>query len=255
MRNEYRPIIGLTADVMTLDGARRHTLRDSYVSAILNAGGAPVLIPCTDNEEAALAVYRCLDGLVLTGGGDVDPALYGEGEDGTEMNSISPWRDTTELKLTQQALADDLPVLGICRGHQVLNVAAGGTLYQDIPGNLPPSSTDHRGSTYTLNRGLLTHSVRLEPSCKLAAILGTPELMVNSLHHQGVKLPGQGLRVVGASPDGMAEALESEQHRWVMSVQWHPEELWRKQPEAASLFKAFVDFVKAAKEEKQLVRA
>ncbi len=218
----------------------RHTLRDAYVAAILQAGGAPLLIPNTGNLEAAHALYRVLDGLVLTGGGDIDPGYYQEAISGTEQDGILPQRDITELQLARWALADDLPVLGICRGHQILNVAAGGTLYQDIPHDLPLSEVDHRGSTYTGERGLLTHNVLIEPDCKLAAIFGTTQLPVNSLHHQGVRRLGQQLRVVGVAPDGMPEALESTAHRWVVSVQWHPEELFRQQGEAASLFRTFV---------------
>jgi putative glutamine amidotransferase len=181
-----------------------------------------------------------LDGLLFIGGADIDPAVYGESLAGTEENGISAERDAAELQLAGWALADDLPVLGICRGHQLLNVAAGGTLYQDIPTDLPGSQVDHRGSTYTDDRGLLTHQVRLEPDCGLAAIFGATEIAVNSLHHQGVKQPGKGLRVVGSGPDGLAEALEGLQHRWLYTVQWHPEELWQKQAAADNLFKAFV---------------
>ncbi|HEX2912707.1 MAG TPA: gamma-glutamyl-gamma-aminobutyrate hydrolase family protein [Chloroflexia bacterium] len=243
-----KPVIGISGDIL-IDGiTRRHTLRDSYVSAILAAGGAPFIIPAVQDEAATYALYRCLDGLLLTGGGDVDPSYYNEPVTGTETDGIQPARDSSELLLARWALADNLPVLGICRGHQVLNVALGGTLYQDIPSDMPESPVDHRGSTYTEDRGLLTHSISIAPGCKLSAIFGTDELQVNSLHHQGVKQAAEGLRVVATSPDGIAEALESPAHDWVLSVQWHPEELWRKQNEAASLFKAFVEFVAQRKE-------
>ncbi len=236
-----RPVIGISGDILTGDGVDRHAVRDSYIAAVLNAGGAPLIIPCTGHEAAAYAIYRTLDGLLLTGGADVQPDLYGESQNGTEMDSVEPRRDATELWLARWAIADDLPLLGICRGHQVLNVALGGTLFQDIPLQLPESSLDHRGSTYTSDRGLLAHQVVLEPQCKLSAIFGTSQLMVNSLHHQSVKQVAQGLKVVGRSPDGVVEALESDNHRWVASIQWHPEELWRQHSSAANLFKAFVE--------------
>jgi putative glutamine amidotransferase len=236
-----RPVIGLSCDWLDSPTGPRHSIRDSYVSAIINAGGLPLIIPATNDQTVLYALYRMLDGLLFTGGADIDPAVYGESLTGTEENGISAERDAAELRLAGWALGDDLPVLGICRGHQLLNVAAGGTLYQDIPADLPGSPVDHRGSTYTDDRGLLTHQVRLEPGCRLAAIFGATEIAVNSLHHQGVKQPGKGLRVVGSGPDGLAEALEGPQHRWLYTVQWHPEELWQKQAAAGNLFKAFVE--------------
>ncbi len=243
--SETRPVIGIPTDSIVRDGALRHWLRDSYVSAVVAAGGAPLLIPSNGDEATAYALYRCLDGLLLSGGGDVAPGYYGESVTGTEADSIDPNRDSTELMLTRWALADDLPILGICRGHQVLNVATGGSLWQDIPSDLPSSTTDHRGSTYTLDRSLLTHTVKLEPGCKAAALFRVEELTVNSLHHQGVKAVGAGLKATGVSPDGLVEVLEGTQNQWVLSVQWHPEELWRTQTEAASLFKALVEAAKA----------
>lgn len=237
----HRPVIGLSCDWLEGRTGPRHSIRDSYVSAIINAGGLPLIIPATEDQAALYALYEMMDGLLFTGGADIDPAVYGESLDGTEAEGISDERDSAELRLARWALADDLPVLGICRGHQLLNVAAGGTLYQDIPAGLPQSAVDHRGSTYTDDRSLLTHKVSLEPGCRLAAVFGATELAVNSLHHQGVKQPGSGLRVVGTGPDGLAEALEGSQHSWLFTVQWHPEELWQKQTAASHLFKAFVE--------------
>jgi putative glutamine amidotransferase len=239
--HEDRPVIGISGDVMESSTGPRHAIRDTYVQAIINAGGIPLIIPSTNNLATTYALYRMVDGMLFTGGVDIDPAIYGEAVDGTEVLDISAERDATELKLAAWALADDMPILGICRGQQLLNVAAGGTLYQDIPTQLPQSEVDHRGSTHTDDRGLLTHKVTLEPGCGLAGIFGATEIMVNSLHHQGVKQPGTGLKVVGFAPDGMAEALEGQQHRWLYSVQWHPEELFLKQTAANNLFKAFVE--------------
>ncbi len=240
-REVRRPVIGITGDVMESSTGTRHAVRDSYVSAIVNAGGIPLLIPATGNLEVTYSLYRLADGLLFTGGNDIDPSVYGEQLDGTEVLGISENRDITELQLARWALSDDWPVLGICRGQQLLNVAAGGTLYQDIPADLPQSEVDHRGSTYTGDRGLYSHEVKIEPSCGLAGIFGETAFMVNSLHHQGVKRVGDGLKVVGVAPDGMAEALEGPGHRWLYTVQWHPEELWRKQSAATNLFKAFVE--------------
>ncbi len=248
---EIRPVIGIPTDSIVYDGMLRHWLRDTYVSAVLEAGGAPLLIPCTGDEAATYAIYRTLDGLLLSGGGDLNPAYFNEGIAGTEADGIQPHRDSTELMLARWALADDLPMLGICRGHQVINVAAGGSLYQDIPSYVPQSELDHRGSTHTHDRSVLAHSVSFEAGCKLSAIFGTSEIQVNSLHHQSVNVVGKGLRSVGTSPDGLNEALEGLNNNWLVTVQWHPEELWRKHSEAARLFQAFVEATKAAISPKQ----
>jgi putative glutamine amidotransferase len=250
-----RPVIGIPTDIIEKDFAKRHWLRDSYVSAVIAAGGAPMLIPSTPDDEVLYSLYRGLDGLLLSGGADIDPKYYNEAVAGTESDEIIPERDTAELRLAGWALEDNLPVLGICRGHQVLNVALGGSLIQDIPSSLPASELDHRGSTHTSDRGLLCHAVSIEAGCKLAGIFETTRFMVNSLHHQGVKRLGTGLRGVGVTDDGLVEALESEQHRWVVSIQWHPEELWQKQPSAANLFRAFVEAAAVRQNELALVHA
>lgn len=236
-----RPLIGITGDLNELPTGLRHGVRDSYISAIINAGGIPVFIPATEDPSITYALYRLVDGLLFTGGTDIHPSVYGELMAGTEDDGLSAGRDTTELRLAEWAMADDLPVLGICRGQQLINVAAGGTLVQDIPSTLPPSEVDHRGSTYTDDRGLFTHTVNVEPGCGLAGIFGETEFVVNSLHHQSVKQVGNGLKVVATAPDGVIEALEGIENRWLYSVQWHPEELWKKQAVASNLFKAFVE--------------
>jgi putative glutamine amidotransferase len=128
-----------------------------------------------------------------------------------------------------------------------LNIALGGSLYQDIPSDLPQSQFNHRESALSGNRALLAHSVTIDPASKLAVITGTTELAVNTLHHQSVKAVGQGLKVTGSAPDGVIEALESEQHRWVLSVQWHPEELYHHHEWSRKLFGAYVDEVRGRK--------
>jgi putative glutamine amidotransferase len=239
--NKIRPIIGLTADFATLQGSPFHRLREAYVAAIVNAGGAPMIIPSTADDASLRALYEHLDGLLLTGGADIDPQIYGALPDGADMDDLAPTRDHAELTLARWALAENLPVLGICRGHQVLNVAAGGTLFQDIPQDFSETEYDHRGSFHAGIRGLPVHGVSLAPDCRLATVFGSTDFEVNSLHHQSIRTPGKGLRVVGWSPDGVAEALESVHHRWVLSVQWHPEEMFRDQTEANRLFRFFVE--------------
>ena len=133
-----------------------------------------------------------------------------------------------------------MPILGICRGHQLLNVALEGSLYQDIASDLPQTNQDHQESAHRQQRNYLAHNVKFEPDSQLAAIMGTTELSVNTLHHQAVKRVGKQLRVVGTAPDGVVEALEYPLNRYVLSVQWHPEELWRNQAAAKNLFASFI---------------
>lgn len=242
---EIRPLIGVPCGVVMPNGTLRHNLGDTYVRALIAAGAAPFMIPATDDEATLYSLYRSLDGLLISGGVDINPRYYQEEMNGSE--EIDELRDVAELTLTRWALEDDLPVFGICRGHQVLNVTLGGSLYQDIPSQLPESQLDHRASVHAGERTYLGHSVQIDPDSKLAAITGATELMVNSLHHQSVKQPGVGLKVTGKSPDGVVEALESEEHTWVLSVQWHPEDLYPGYDWSRQLFGAFVNEVRSRK--------
>ena len=203
----------------------------TYVRAVQAAGGIPVPIPLLSADEGLWSFYERLDGLVLCGGGDVAPEAYGARDEG-RCTHIVPERDALELCLTRRALADGLPILGICRGIQVLNVAAGGTLIQDIPSTWPNPLSHATPSTRL--RDHLAHTVHLEPDSLLhrlwgGAVAGThaaPDVWVNSMHHQAIDLLGDGLRVTARSQDGIIEAVEGVGARGtVMGVQWHPEEL------------------------------
>ncbi|MGB2695255.1 MAG: type 1 glutamine amidotransferase [Dehalococcoidia bacterium] len=206
---------------------------ESYWERIAEAGGEPV-----DLRGAPVNVDT-LDALVLTGGYDVDPARYGA-ERHSKVKHIDPERDEFELTLLRDALARDLPVLAICRGHQVLNVAFGGTLLQHI------EDGSHVADYKTAGCPSRWHSVRLAPESHLRAQLATDEVEVNSRHHQAVtqETLAAGLAAVGTSPDGLIEAVESLSHRWVVGVQWHPERLEPEHPEfaprACRLFEALV---------------
>lgn len=244
---ENRPIIGIPcARLARGNGRTLHYIANTYIDALIAVGAVPLLIPATDDEATLLSAYGLVDGLLLSGGADINPAYYSEEIDGSE--DIDDTRDIAELKLTRWALEEDQPIFGICRGHQLLNVALGGSLFQDIPSDLPQTNQDHQESAHRQQRDYLAHPVQLVPGSKLAAIMATTELEVNTLHHQSVKQPGQGLRVVGTSPDGVVEALESPEHRYVLSVQWHPEELWRTQTAAQNLFSAFIEEVKSRRQ-------
>jgi putative glutamine amidotransferase len=228
------------------NGTYRHALSNTYVEALLAAGAAPLLIPSSAHEPALLAIYHVLDGLLLSGGVDVDPINYGEELNGTE--EIDDLRDITEILLTRWAMRDSMPILGICRGQQVLNVALGGSLYQDIPSQIPATNLDHRMSDRLGQRNYIAHSVLLNPDSRMVGLLGATELAANTLHHQSVKQVGTGLKVVGVAPDGVIEALESEDpNRWVFSVQCHPEELWRDHDWATRLMRGFVEAARSTK--------
>lgn len=213
-----------------------------YIDAILQAGGVPVLIPSQLDDAAREAAYKRLDGLLLTGGGDIRVDLY-QGLPHPRVDGVDDLRDAIELPLVRTAAADGKPFLGICRGCQVMNVALGGTLYSHIP-------DQHAGALkhdYFNGepRNYLAHSVRVEEGTLAADVLGTPLLQVNSLHHQGVKDLAPGLRASAFAPDGLIEAVELPGHPFGLAVQWHPEWLLDQEP-MRHLFRSLVDAAEKA---------
>lgn len=232
------PVVGLpTLAIVPGPKPPRFGINQSYVRALVAAGCAPVLIPLLDDEERLRAIYVRLDGLVLPGGADVAPQEYGE-EPVDNLNAVEAPRDRVELTLARWAVADDLPTLGICRGQQVLNVALGGSLWQDLrhQGVTPVDHSDADGRARTA----LTHRVRLDPDSRLAQLIDETNIDVNSLHHQAVKAVAPQLRVTGTSDDGVIEALESDDRRFLIAVQWHPEEI-DTLPWVRRLFDGFAD--------------
>jgi len=230
------PLIGLTASGTVDTYPERAYTNAAYIRALQEAGAVPVLLPPQLAGAARDALWSRLDALMLTGGGDVDPARYGQPPHPT-VYEVSAARDDLEIDLTGRALAEGVPLLAICRGIQVLNVALGGTLVQDIAsttGSLIQHSQKDK-------RHVPTHAVKIEPGSDLAAILGCPALEVNSLHHQSIDRPGQGLRIVAHAPDGVAEGAEVPAHPFAVGVQWHPEELVGHDATARHLFDALVD--------------
>ena len=217
------PLIGLpTLAIPPGPKPPRFGINQSYVRALLAAGCAPVLIPILDDDDRLRAIYERLDGIVFPGGADVAPDEYGE-QPIDNLNVVEVPRDRTELTLARWAVADDLPTLGICRGQQLLNVALGGTLYQDLRHQrvtqLEHSDADGRART------ALIHRVRLDPDSKLAQLIDETSIEVNSLHHQAVKTIAPQLKITGTSDDGVIEAVESADRRFLIAVQWHPEEI------------------------------
>ena len=194
----------------------------TYVQALQRAGAAPFLIPHMPDAGALRALFARLDGLLLPGGGDVDPAQYGESRH-DKCGEPSAARDGTELNLARWAVEAGLPLLAICRGIQVLNVALGGTLYQDIEAQVPGAGRHDWHGAHA--RTLTPHDVTLMPGSRIAALSGLHTMPVNSLHHQAIKDPGKDLRVVGRDLDEITQAVECVEGQTILGVQWHPEYL------------------------------
>jgi putative glutamine amidotransferase len=237
---EHRPTIGIICSRYTRSASSTFAgIGEQYILAIEAAGGIPLLIHLTRNDVVLDALYRRCDALLFAGGGDVDPMHFGAAPH-PQLGAIEELRDEVELKLARRAAADGTPVLGICRGIQLLNVALGGTLYQDIPAELP-SALDHYASRNGPNRAHMAHTVALEPDSWLATQLGVTELPANTFHHQALRDIAPGLRVTGRAPDGVIEAVEGTGANFVVGVQCHPEELWeRADPRWTRVFEEFV---------------
>jgi putative glutamine amidotransferase len=232
-----KPLIGITTrNGRDADCHPIIALQHTYTNAILQAGGLPILIPSMLPEEDFLDLSSRMDGVLFTGGGDVS-LEYFSGVDHPRIGEVDKPRDVTELTLMRAAVNDGKPILGICRGAQVMNVALGGTLYTHIHDQLPGAlDHDYPGDL----RRVLVHPVNLDASSRSAQIFGEAVLQVNSLHHQGLKDLAPGLRAAGHSPDGLVEAVELPEHPYAISVQWHPEWLTDQLP-TRRLFKSFVD--------------
>jgi putative glutamine amidotransferase len=235
-----RPLIGITAyaeeikwGVWTEQAA---LVPLSYVRAVEHAGGRALVVPpSADGLEETLGA---LDGLILSGGGDLDPDLYGA-EAHPETDQPHPARDQAELQLLQAALERDMPVLAVCRGSQLLNVARGGDLVQHLPEQVGHERHKHEPGQFS------DHGVRLDPESRVGGLLGE-HAPVKSHHHQGYGRLGEGLREVGWADDGTVEALEDPGRRFALGVLWHPEE-----GEDFALFSALVDEARAYREERR----
>lgn len=228
-----RPAIGITLD-FSRQQPEHFALRDDYVRAVEDAGGLPLVLVPGRAADARELLDR-VDGLMLTGGGDVDPSAYGEPPH-DKLGRVTPERDALELALCREALSRRLPVLAICRGHQVLNVATGGTLVQDIPSQIP-GALDHDPDT---ERWDMAHQVRILPGTRLRAILGADRVAVNSFHHQAVRETGRGVLVSATAEDGVIEGIEVPDQPFVVGVQWHPEAFWDHGRVFQPLFAALV---------------
>jgi putative glutamine amidotransferase len=217
-----------------------HGHRQTYIDSVVMAGGAPLLFPLVDDETVVRSLYDRLDGILLAGGCDIDPVYYGE-EPLPQLGPVDALRDKVEMWLARWAAAEGKPVLGICRGMQVLNVALGGSLYQDIPSQLQPEYI-HDGSYACENWTHMVHDLRVEPSSKVAQVFDVTTFPINSLHHQSLKVVAPQLRPVGWAPDGIIELVEGVNGHFLVGVQCHPEALQAEaDPRWRRLFKYFVD--------------
>jgi putative glutamine amidotransferase len=239
------PRIGVTGSVVTTaSGTRRTFLNEPYLEAVRDAGGLPLVATPAHRDQSLRELYELLDGLLLSGGEDVAPERYGEAVAYPSVESV-PERDDLELTLLGWALADGLPVLAICRGIQVLNVALGGTLYQDLPSDRPLHlAHDQMKAAPPVPRPQPSHPIRVTAGSALADLTGALTLDVNSMHHQGIKQLAPALSSVAYAPDGLVEAVEPAdlaRFPFLLGVQWHPEELVRGgDPAARRLFEGLI---------------
>ncbi len=230
-----QPLIGVTTSSVSRE-PERVQLNAAYVRAVEVGGGVPVLLPPQLSPAALGQLLLAVDGILLTGGGDIDPSRYGEPPH-ESLVYVSEERDTLEIAVVHAALERNLPVLALCRGMQVLNVALGGSLIQDIPSQFT-TDINHSQSE---PREEVTHEVAVQPGSRLRGLLGSDSIQVNSFHHQALKTLGAGLEAVAWAPDGIIEGIELPGDGFVVGVAWHPEDLVNSRNEARALFEGLVE--------------
>src|SRR6266498_1636007 len=235
------PLVGVTTSITVDQNPERAYVNSAYLHAVQQAGGVPVLLPPQLSKSSLERLVRGLDAVLLTGGGDMDPACFGEAPHST-LYDVAPARDALETAVTHIALEKRTPLLAICRGIQVLNVALGGSLYQDV-GTDPGTEVQHSQKEA---RDQTTHKVTVAPGSRLGRVLGAEDIEVNSFHHQVIKALGRGLTAVAWAPDQLIEGVElADDSRWVVGIQWHPEHLTEHSEPARRLFSALVDATRA----------
>lgn len=243
----HRPTIGITTQTLQSLGGVPAAIPPSwvmskrYIQTLTAAGAIPWMIPLVaDDPDTLRGIYERLDGVFIPGGADVDPSSYGE-ERHPRCDVGDPSRDAAELRLVTWAMEDRKPVLGICRGVQIINLAAGGTLYQDLADQFEGSiKHDYFPFEGRFAREYLAHEVTVAVGSRLAEIYGARSLPVNSMHHQGIRRLGAGLQATAVAPDGLIEAAESPGEHWMVGVQWHPEVLTERDSLTRRLFGEFI---------------
>lgn len=231
-------IIGITSSTLVVKNAKRTFVNQNDILAITQAGGIPVLIP-TDGTVNYKKYLEICDGFYFPGGPDVSPLLF-KTEPAIGLNYTEPERDQLEFKLINAALQAKKPLLGVCRGLQIINVALGGSLYQDLSQEF--TKTDKLIQHAQIPQlYVLSHHVYLKQKTRISSLFDTSSLLVNSHHHQAVRQVGKGLQVVATASDGVVEGIESVSSDLVLAVQWHPEYLYQKHPKMKILFKDLID--------------
>jgi putative glutamine amidotransferase len=226
-----KPIIGVTASLVS----GKITINQDVLTSVLMAGGIPYILPYTKDMSTLENILTNINGLLLSGGVDIDPTFFGE-EPIPGLGEIMPERDDLEFALIERSLQSNLPILAICRGIQMLNVAAGGNMYQDIYSQ----KAEVLQHSQRAPRTHLSHFVQIKEKTLLRAISGSDYFKVNSFHHQAVKDPAPGFVISAISSDGVVEAIESQKHRFVLGVQWHPENLTAFDDISKRIFNSFI---------------
>ena len=258
---EFRPVIGVpTQTLQAIEGIpeglpHSWVMNHRYFLALTSVGAVPWMVPLLDQDPDTLrAIYDRLDGVFIAGGVDMDPASYGEEQHALCGVTDRP-RDVVELAFTRWALEDGKPFFGICRGMQILNVARGGTLHQDCADAIPDSIKHDYFPNAGYERDYLAHEIAVVPGSDLHAAFGAEQVLVNSMHHQGIKTLGTGLVATAHAPDGLIEAIETTSDVFAVGAQWHPEMLIDTDPGTHRLFQAFIDAAVVWQREHALVGA
>lgn len=239
-----RPVIGITTQTLEEipdELPRCWIMSQRYVKTLISSGAIPWVVPLLDDPETLREIYERVDGVFFPGGVDIDPDSYNEARSDA-CGRVDPDRDRTELTLAKWAMKDQKPILAVCRGAQLLSVAAGGTLYQDIGSEYPDAiKHDYFPKKGERTRQDLVHPVNVVDNTRLSRVLGSGPILVNSMHHQGIKKLAPSLVANAFAPDGLIEGVETTDDNFVVGVQWHPEDLADLDPNMRRLFDAFIE--------------
>lgn len=232
-----KPIIGVTVDKTKSDGYDYQKINECNLKALTDSGAIPLMLPIAEEDELIDDYLKIVDGLYFSGGNDINPLIFGE-DPIKEIGEIDYSRDEFEIKLFKKAAAKNMPILGICRGEQVINVASGGSLYQDI--YIQREGTKGHSPKFS-SGGYAHHRVKIMKDSKIYDILKVEEINVNSFHHQAVKKLAEGFKITSVSEDGIIEAIESLNHSFLVGIQWHPEIMFERYPVFLKIFEALVN--------------
>ncbi len=230
------PIIGICAGMREIEGLSRVVLGETYIKSVIRAGGIPVVLSPLLTDQHYADLLEKLDGILISGGPDIETRLY-QGEEHPRVYGVDPRRDNLEFALVRGAAEQGVPLLGICRGMQVINVALGGTLYSHLPDQFPGVLEHDTYDKHPIE--YIAHTVEVQPGSRLEKIVATGTLHTNSFHHQGLREPAPTVQPVAWSPDGLVESIELDHHPFGLGVQWHPE--WMPDnPQMQAIFSAFI---------------